>query len=105
MPHRTFLAFVLPSLIAMILFIAIPILSVAYQSLHVEHSQVLRTVESCSPFGCTKEVRVDAAAMENARREHPMGQFNGLHTYTNASHLAFDEVSRIWSASPSIAAA
>ena len=42
MPHRTFLAFIAPSLFVMILFIALPIVSVAYQSLYVEHEQVLR---------------------------------------------------------------
>ena len=44
MPHRTFLWFILPSLSAMILFIALPIVSVVIQSLHVEHEQVLVTV-------------------------------------------------------------
>ena len=45
MPHRTFLAFIAPSLVVMLLFIALPILSVAYQSLFVEHEQVVTTVE------------------------------------------------------------
>jgi multiple sugar transport system permease protein len=105
MPHRTFLGFVLPSLFVMIVFIALPIVSVAYQSLYVEHGQVLSTVQSCGPFGCTSEVRVDTAAMERLRRESPMGQFNWLGTYTNPSHLAFDEVAEIWRTSDSAAAA
>ena len=105
MPHRTFLGFVLPSLFVMIVFIALPILSVAYQSLYVEHGRVLSTVQTCGPFGCTSEVRVDTAAMERLRRESPMGQFNWLGTYTNPSHLAFDEVAEIWRTSPSVAAA
>jgi multiple sugar transport system permease protein len=105
MPHRIFLGFILPSLFVMILFIALPILSVGYQSLYVEHQQVLSTVQSCGPFGCTSEVRVDTAAMERARRENPMGQFNWLGTYTNPSHLAFDEVAEIWRTSPSVVAA
>ena len=33
LPHKTFFAFILPSLIAMLLFIALPIVSVAVQSL------------------------------------------------------------------------
>ena len=49
MPHRTFIAFIAPSLFVMLLFIALPILSVAYQSLFVEHEQVLITVENCGP--------------------------------------------------------
>ena len=51
----------------MLLFIALPIVSVAYQSLFVEHEQVVTTVESCGPFGCTTETRVDAAAMAELR--------------------------------------
>ena len=45
----------LPSLFVMLLFIALPIVSVAYQSLFVEHEQVLIKVENCGPFGCTTE--------------------------------------------------
>ena len=105
MPHRTFLAFILPSLFVMIVFIAMPIVSVAYQSLFVEHEKVMTSVQSCGPFGCTSEVRVDTAAMEKIREEQPMGRFNWLGTYTNPGHLAFDEVAMIWRASPSIGAA
>ncbi len=105
MPHRTFLAFIAPSLVVMLLFIALPIISVAYQSLFVEHPQVVTAVESCGPFGCTTETRVDTEAMAALRAEQPMGQFNGLGTYTNASHLAFAEVARIWREAPSIGAA
>jgi len=105
MPHRTFLAFILPSLFVMIVFIAMPIVSVAYQSLFVEHEKVMSSVQSCGPFGCTSEVRIDTAAMEKIREEQPMGRFNWLGTYTNPGHLAFDEVAMIWRASPSIGAA
>lgn len=105
MRHRTFLFFILPSLFVMLLFIALPIVSVAYQSLFVEHEQILVKVENCGPFGCTDEVRVDAAAMAKARAESPMGRFNWLGTYVNPSHLAFGEVGRIWRASPSLGAA
>ena len=42
-PHRTFFLFILPSIAVMMLFIALPIVSVAYQSLFVEHEQVLVT--------------------------------------------------------------
>jgi multiple sugar transport system permease protein len=105
MPHRTFLAFIWPSLVVMILFIALPIVSVAYQSLYVEHQQILSKVETCGPFGCTSEVRVDNATMDKLRREQPMGQFNWLGTYTNPSHLAFDEVADIWRTSPSVVSA
>jgi ABC-type sugar transport system permease subunit len=102
MPHRTFFAFILPSLFVMLLFIAMPIVSVAYQSLFIEHDQALIEVETCDPFSCQKELRVDAAAMAALREDAPMGKFNGLGTYTNSSHLAFDEVAKIWADSPSI---
>ncbi|AUH65009.1 carbohydrate ABC transporter permease [Paracoccus zhejiangensis] len=101
MPHRTFLAFIWPSLLAMVLFIAIPILSVGYQSLFVEHPQMMTEVESCGPFGCRTERRVDAAAMSELRAESPMGRFNGMGTYANPSHLAFDEVGAAWRSSES----
>lgn len=96
MPHKTFFAFILPSLIAMVLFIALPIVSVVVQSLFVEHSRVLVEVESCQPFGgCTTETRVDTAAMAELRAEQPLGRFNGLGTYFNRGHLAVDEVGAI----------
>ncbi len=95
MPHKTFLAFIWPSLLAMILFIAVPIVSVAYQSLFVEHEQIMIEAEACGPFGCTAEVRVDRAAMAELQAEQPTGRYNGLGTYTNASHLAVDEISEI----------
>ena len=105
MRHRPFLFFILPSLFVMLLFIALPIFSVAYQSLYVEHEQILIKVENCGPFGCTEEVRVDDAAMAKRRAERPMGELNGLGTYTNPSHLAFDEVASIWRENPNTGAA
>jgi ABC-type sugar transport system permease subunit len=51
MAHRTFFWFILPSLAAMLLFIALPLVSVAVQSLHIEHEQVLKVTKNCGPFG------------------------------------------------------
>lgn len=99
MPHKTFLSFIWPSLVAMLLFIALPIVSVGYQSLYVEHEQILVVGETCGPFGCSEEVSVDAEAMAALRAEQPAGQFNGLGTYTNASHLATDEITEIFATS------
>lgn len=96
MPTKTFLAFTLPSIVAMILFIALPIGSVLVQSLYVEHGQILVEVENCGPFGCTTETRVDAAATANLREAEPLGQFNGLGTYFNRGHLAVDELAAIF---------
>lgn len=96
MPHRTFLWFVLPSVVAMLLFIALPIVSVAIQSLHIEHERVVVEEENCGPFGCQKEIRVDAEATERLRRERALGRYNGFGTYANRNHLAFAEVGAAW---------
>lgn len=104
MPHRTFLMFILPSLIAMLLFIALPIFSVAVQSFFVEHDKVLVKVENCQPFGgCTTETRVDTEATDKLKAEQPLGKFNGFGTYTNRSHLALEEVGAIFRANAGIA--
>jgi ABC-type sugar transport system permease subunit len=95
LPHRTFLLFILPSALAMLLFIAFPIVSVAVQSLFVEHAKVLVKVESCTPFGCTEDVRVDDLASAELHRKQPLGRFNGLGTYADRAHLAFAEISDI----------
>ena len=96
MPHKTFLAFILPSIIAMFMFIALPIVSVAVQSLYVEHDKVLVSVKNCQPFGgCTTETRVDTAAFEALKAEQPLGHFNGFGTYINRAHLAFAEIGAI----------
>jgi multiple sugar transport system permease protein len=100
MPHKTFFAFILPSLIAMVLFIALPIVSVVVQSFYVEHGRVLVEVENCQPFGgCTKEVRVDSAATAALEKAQPLGQFNGFGTYLNRGHLAVAEIGQIISTS------
>jgi len=102
MKHRTFIWFILPSMAAMILFIALPIISVFIQSLFVEHEQVLKITENCGPFGCKQETSVDTEATEQLRREAPLGQFNWLATYTNRSHLAFAELAEAWRSSESL---
>ena len=96
MKHSTFFWFILPSLTAMILFIALPIVSVFIQSLHIEHEQVLIISESCDPFGCEETTSVDTEASSKLRAEKPLGRFNGLKTYTNRMILAFDEVGEAW---------
>ena len=96
MKHRTFFWFILPTLSAMILFIALPIVSVFVQSLYVGHEQVLVVSESCGPFGCKESTKVDLEATEKLRKEAPLGQFNGAGTYLNRSHLAFAEIGVAW---------
>ncbi len=102
MKHRTFFWFILPTLSAMILFIALPIISVFVQSLFVEHEQVLVVSESCGPFGCKPSTSIDTEATAALREAKPLGRFNGLGTYTNRSHLAFAEVAEAWATTDSL---
>lgn len=100
MPHKTFFAFILPSLVAMVLFIALPIVSVIVQSFFVEHGRVLVEVENCQPFGgCTTEQRVDTEATAALVAAQPLGQFNGFGTYLNRAHLAVSEIAEIFATS------
>ena len=95
MRHGVFAAFIWPSVAAMVLFIALPIASIAVQSLFVQHDEVVVTVESCGPFGCTTTTRVDAAATRALQEEQPLGRFNGLGTYLDRAHLAVSELRAI----------
>ena len=95
MLHRTFFVFIFPSILAMVLFITLPILSVVVQSLFVQHEAVLITVENCGPFGCEKETRVDTEAMAKLQEDRPLGQFAGLANYLNRNHLAVEEIGTI----------
>jgi ABC-type sugar transport system permease subunit len=101
MPHRTFIWFILPSLASMVLFIALPIVSVAVQSLYVEHEQVMIEVESCTPFKCETSMQLDQEATAKLRENAPLGRFNGFGTYIDRNHLAFEQVSIAWAVSES----
>jgi multiple sugar transport system permease protein len=94
--HRSFIWFVLPSSIAMLLFIFLPIVSVVIQSIFVEHEQVIIEVENCGPFGCTTTTTVDQAATAALREDQPLGRFAGLSTYFDRGHLAVDEIGQVW---------
>ena len=96
MKHKTFIWFILPSLAAMFLFIAMPLFSVVVQSLYVEHEQVMVVTENCGPFGCRQETTVDAEATAKLKEEEPLGRFNGLGTYFDRGHLATAEVAEAW---------
>jgi len=96
MPHRTFIYFILPSLLSMILLIAVPIFSAMTQSLFIAHKQVITVTETCDPFGCKNETTVDAEATADLREKDPLGIFNGFATYTNRNHLASTEVKDSW---------
>ena len=101
MKHRTFFWFILPTLSAMILFIALPIVSVFVQSLFVAHEQVQVVSESCGPFGCRETTSVDIEATQKLREEQPLGRFNGFDTYLNRSHLAIEDIRAAWASSDS----
>lgn len=102
MKHRTFMWFILPSATAMLLFIALPIISVLIQSVYAPHEQVIREVESCDVFGCTTSTAIDQEATRAVRESEPMGRFVGAGIYTDRNHLALTEIGKLWSESPGI---
>lgn len=98
MKHKTFLWFVLPSTLAMLLFIFLPLVSIIIQSLYVSHNQVIISVENCGPFGCHASTMIDQSATEALRAQQPLGQFAGATTYLDRGHLAAAEVKQSWNA-------
>ena len=99
MKHKTFFWFILPTAIAMLLFIAMPLVSVVTQSLFTPHEQVLKTVENCGPFGCVQSTGIDLEATEALRAAEPLGRFAGLNIYFDRGHLATAEVAEAWRSS------
>ena len=100
MKHSTFIWFFSPTALAMLLFIAFPIVSVLVQSVHAPHKAVLVEVETCTPLvGCTKETSIDQEATRELREKKPIGRFIGLEIFTDRGHLAISEVKEIWSGS------
>jgi ABC-type sugar transport system permease subunit len=99
MKHKTFFWFVLPSTLAMLLFIFLPLISIIVQSLYVAHDQVIVSVENCGPFGCTQSTMVDQEATEALKSGHPFGQFAGADIFLDRGHLAVAEVGQAWDGS------
>ena len=99
MKHKTFFWFVLPSSLAMLLFIFFPIVSIVIQSVHVDTEQVIKEVENCGPFGCETTTSVDQEATQALKRENPLGRFAGFTTYLDRRHLAVVEVRAVWGSS------
>jgi ABC-type sugar transport system permease subunit len=97
MKHRSFFWFMLPSALAMLVFIAAPIVSVVIQSVYAPHEQVIKVVESCSIFGCTESTTVDQEATRALRDAEPLGRFVGNQIYTDRNHLATEEIALAWS--------
>ena len=81
MKHKTFFWFFLPTGLAMLLFIALPIVSVVIQSVYAPHEAVMVEVENCGPFGCTTETTIDQDATRALREAQPLGRFVGLDVY------------------------
>jgi ABC-type sugar transport system permease subunit len=99
MKHRTFFWFFMPTGLAMLLFIAMPIVSVTLQSMFAPHEAVFLTVETCTPFKCTEETTIDQEATAALRAEQPLGRFVGLDIYLDRGHLAISEVGEAWTSS------
>ena len=68
MRHRTFVSFIWPSAFVMLLFIAVPIISVGVQSLFIQHEQVIETVENCGPFGCKQTQQINYEATDKSKK-------------------------------------
>lgn len=96
MNHKTFLTFVAPSLLAMLLLIVFPVISVVLQSFHAQHEQVMEVVETCGPFGCTQTTSVNQELSLALQEEKPLGRFVGFDNYVNRGHLAFSEMGEAW---------
>ena len=100
MRHRTFLWFILPSALAMLLFIALPIVSVLIQSVYAPHEQVIREVENCDVFGCKTATTVDTEATAALRAAEPLGRYVGGAIYADRNHLALGEIGALWTDAP-----
>ena len=101
MPNKSFFWFFLPTGLAMILFIGLPIISTGVQSFYAQHDQILKEVKKCDPFGCKVSVQIDQEASSKIREEKPLGKFNGFGTYVDRNHLATDQLSNFWNESTS----
>ena len=102
MNHKTFIWFVFPSALLMLLFIAMPIFSIVTQSMYSAHEQVIETVENCGPFGCTQQTAINQEATQALREAQPLGKWAGLNIYKDRNHLAFADVAGAWRASEAL---
>ena len=96
MKHKTFFWFILPTFLAMLIFIFLPLISIFLQSIHTPHENVLVTVENCDPFGCKKVTSIDHDAVNNLKKTEPLGKYVGLDIYFDRGHLAIENVKMLW---------
>lgn len=104
MRHSTFFWFFLPTGLAMLFFIAFPIVSVLTQSVYAPHEAVIVMSENCGPFGCKVETTIDQTATAELREAEPLGRFVGLSIYLDRGHLAIGEIADAWSTSDTMGA-
>lgn len=95
MPHRAFFAFLMPSLLAMVLFILLPLVSVTYQSLYSPPRDVEVISEICSTNFLTG-VRSCEQTVVMEKVEGP-NIFRGLDFFCGRSVLACNELATAWS--------
>ena len=96
MKHKTLFWFILPTFLAMLIFIFLPLISIFLQSIHTPHENVLVMVENCDPFGCKKVTSIDHNAINDLKKTEPLGKFVGLDIYFDRGHLAIENVRILW---------
>ena len=101
MRHQTFFWFFAPTGLAMLFFIALPIVSIITQSFHTPHDAVLIETKNCDPFGCKVETPIDQEATAELRSSKPLGKFVGFDIFLDRGHLATSEVFSSWEKSDS----
>jgi len=104
MKHKTFFWFFLPTALAMLLFIALPLVSIVTQSFYTDHEQVFKTVKNCGPFGCKEETIIDQEATAALKEAQPLGRFSGFQIYLDRGHLAVADVKEAWASTDSFGA-
>ena len=97
----------------MLVFIAVPLVSVVVQSLHVPKHKVVATGEVCGPFGCTSQPLVKDTSKNAVKNEitsetagestSVFGRFVGFEIYRDRAHLAIAEITTVWQQSDNLA--
>ena len=99
MPHRTFFWFIAPSMAAMIVLIALPLVGAGVQSVFREHQKPLKEVENCTVNFLTKKrtcVTSVSVDVEKLAQQEGIGEFAGLDLYADYQLLALETVGEAW---------
>jgi|TARA_Y100001001_G_scaffold85665_1_gene83799 multiple sugar transport system permease protein len=99
MPHRTFFWFIAPSMIAMILLIALPLVGITYQSMFREHQKPLKEVQTCTADFLTNTQKCEtsvAVDFEKLKKQKGIGEFVGLKLYGGYKLFAFEAIGKEW---------